>query len=181
MRMRQFLNELAQAVPNAVKVNRGRSSLDELALKALKYGARYVVLFTDFHGNPSSMRFFKVGEGGLTKIPYIATLSGVKLLIDMFTGRPNLPKPRDMAIVSYLRGSPEFIDLLAEVFNADTYQGGDLGYYRLYDTVMLIKPSRGLCCEIGFIHGPTQAPRGPILRVRSFKALDLLKKATRGG
>lgn len=38
IRMRQFLNELELVIPNAVKVNRGKSSIIEIAGKALSLG-----------------------------------------------------------------------------------------------------------------------------------------------
>ncbi|MFP3240839.1 MAG: hypothetical protein RXQ94_06865 [Caldivirga sp.] len=180
IRLRQFINELELAIPGAIKVNRGRSSLTSLATLALSLGAGYIVLFKTFHGNPSSMDIYKVKVDSLVKLPYVISLSGVKLLSDMLISRPILGKPSSMVIVS--KPNIQLSLVLSEVFNVQLFYG-DISDYRGFECIMYVRPIKDGCCEVSFIDGLTYAPRGPIIRVKGFrevKAPGLVVKRFRG-
>ncbi len=168
-RLRQFINELELAIPGAVKVNRGRSGLVELALNALEMGARHIVVFTSFHGNPSSMVIYRIKEDSLVKLPYVITLAGVKLLKDILPFRPILGKAASMVIVA--QQGIQLALILSEVFESQVFYGS-VDEYRSYDSIMYIRPMKPGYCEVGFIDGLTYAPRGPIIRVRRFKEVN---------
>jgi len=100
IRMRQFLNELEPAIPNAVKVNRGRLSITDLAGKVLSMGATRIIYFGSRGGNPHIMRFIKVGEGFIEFLPYVVRILGVKLLIDMQVRVRQVGKSRSAIVIS---------------------------------------------------------------------------------
>ncbi|WP_052290704.1 Brix domain-containing protein [Caldivirga maquilingensis] len=168
-RLRQFINELELAVPNAVKVNRGRSGLVDLALNALEMGARHIVVFNSFHGNPSSMVIYRIRENSLVKLPYVITLTGVKLLKDILPSRPILGKANTMVTVT--QPGVQLALTLSEVFESQLFYGS-IDEYRSYDSIMYIRPVKPGCCEVSFIDGLTYAPRGPIIRIRRFKEVN---------
>lgn len=169
VKLRQFINELELAIPNAIKVNRGRSSLVDLATTALNLNANYIILFNSFHGNPSSMVIYRVKEDSLIRLPYVITLRGVKLLKDMLISTPRVSKPSNMVIVS--NPSTQISLVLSEVFNAPLFYG-NVDDYRGFDSIMYIRGTSGDCCEVSFIDGLTYAPRGPIIRVRRFREIN---------
>ncbi|WP_291999878.1 ribosomal biogenesis protein [Caldivirga sp.] len=169
IRLRQFVNELELAIPNAVKVNRGRSGLIDIASVALGIGANYIVMFTSFHGNPSSIVLYRIREDTLIRLPYVITLGGVKLLRDLLPSRPILSKPASMVIVT--QPGVQLALILSEVFEVSLFYG-NLDDYRNFESIMYIKPVRGECCEVSFIDGLTYAPRGPIIKVKRFKEVN---------
>lgn len=170
VRVRQMLNELELAIPNAIKLNRGRSSLSDLAKVALDLGARYIVLFKTYHGNPSAMDIYRVDEGTLVKLPYIVTIRGVRLLRELVRVS-GLEKPRDMIIVSMVDNV--LGEVLSQVFGLQLFYGR-LEDFRGSDSIMVLgKPQvGGTCCEWGFVDGLTYAPRGPLIRIRDVREVE---------
>ncbi len=168
-RLRQFINELELAIPSAVKVNRGRSGLVDLALNALKMGASYIVVFNSFHGNPSSMVIYRIRGDSLIRLPYVITLIGVKLLKDILPSRPIIGKAKSMVTVA--QPGVQLALTLSEVFESQLFYGS-VDEYRSFDSIMYVRPMKPGCCEVSFIDGLTYAPRGPIIRVRRFKEVN---------
>jgi rRNA maturation protein Rpf1 len=77
--MNSLLNELAQTIPNAKVIRRGKSSLNDFALKLRDEGIDHVLLLHRWHGSPGRISFLKTEPTGITDIPPALTLSNVKL------------------------------------------------------------------------------------------------------
>ena len=65
--VRTFCNDLVRSIPNSIKASRGKSSLDNLAEKALEHEAVKIVIVDCWRGNIGKIRLFEVGERGLSQ------------------------------------------------------------------------------------------------------------------
>ncbi|MFQ5836261.1 MAG: Brix domain containing protein, partial [Candidatus Bathyarchaeia archaeon] len=78
-RIRTFCRDLARSIPNVVRVNRGKLSLDGIAEKALEFNADRVVIVDRWKGGPGKIEFFKIGQEGLVPVPPIMYVASIKL------------------------------------------------------------------------------------------------------
>ena len=164
IRMRQFLNELELVIPNAVKVNRGKSSIIEVAGKALSLGANRILYIGSRGGNPGFMRFLRVREGIIEVMPYLIRIFGVKLLIDMPVSVAVKQRARSGIIVS-LREYAEVMDVLSEQLGLPSMRVYDFESVRgMYDVIFLInKVGNGY--EVQILNGRDLGPYGPFMRI----------------
>ncbi len=56
------MKDLARALPEAKRINRGKSSISDLAEKAYSLGASRVVIVDQIKGNPSRLRFLNTSS-----------------------------------------------------------------------------------------------------------------------
>ena len=164
IRMRQFLNELELVIPNAVKVNRGKSSIIEVAGKALSLGANRILYIGSRGGNPGFMRFLRVREGIIEVMPYLIRIFGVKLLIDMPVTVTVKQRARSGIIVS-LREYAEVMDVLSEQLGLPSMRVYDFESVRgMYDVIFLINKV-GNVYEVQILNGRDLGPYGPFMRI----------------
>jgi len=78
-RIRSLCRELAHVIPNAVRVNRGKLSLDGVAERALEFGADRVIIIDRWKGGPGKIDFFRADSEGLSPVPPKLYVSGVRL------------------------------------------------------------------------------------------------------
>ncbi len=78
-RMNSLLNELAQVIPNARVVRRGKSNLNEFSAKLRNMGISHVVALHRWHGSPGRVNLFRVQSNGMVTVPPSIILSGIKL------------------------------------------------------------------------------------------------------
>ncbi|HDI01780.1 MAG TPA: hypothetical protein ENF78_05070 [Candidatus Bathyarchaeota archaeon] len=81
--IRTFCNELAAVLPNAIRVNRGKMSFEDIAEKAWELEADKVILVARWKGNPGKMCLYNVGDEGLEPFPPLIYIYGIKLRRDM--------------------------------------------------------------------------------------------------
>jgi len=77
--MRALARDLARSIPHAIRVNRGKMSLEGVAERALEAEAGRVILLERWKGGPGRVRLFRVGSGGLALVPPVLRLAGVRL------------------------------------------------------------------------------------------------------
>lgn len=89
-RIRTFCRDLARSIPNVVRVNRGKLSLDGVAERAIEFGADRVVIINRWKGGPGKIELFEVGREGLALVPPIMYVAGIKLQreFDRARGKP---------------------------------------------------------------------------------------------
>lgn len=80
--IRTFSNDLSRAIPNTVRVNRGKSSLITLAEKALEYRAEEVLIVDRWRGGVGRLQLFEVSESGLTPRYPVIYVKSTKLRRD---------------------------------------------------------------------------------------------------
>ena len=176
VRVRQFLNELELAIPNTIKINRGKMSISDLIVKALELNAKYILYVMTRKGNPAILKFIEVHEDRYRFIPYVIKLFGVKLLVDMPVRR--LVKRRSRkALIVQLRDYVEVGDVFSQIFNLPIVEVSDLheidSIDKSYDTIILIRNvyNRDWKVEVQFLDGQDFGPNGPILRILEVKYL----------
>jgi len=169
LRVRQFLNELSIAIPNSIKINRGRMSLDQLVVKAMERNATYIMYITIRRGNPIAIKFIEIDYKNSTYrwLPYIIKLIGVKLIVDMPIRRVVKKKAKTAIIVSF--DYHEVVDILSQILNIPVIQTRNLDELKnQYDTIIVVRPVYNrpdFTCEIQMLDGEDFGPRGPIIRI----------------
>lgn len=77
--MRAFCRDLSNSIPDVIRVNRGKMSLDGVAEKAIELEANRVVLVERWHGGPGKINLFRISSTGLKSVPPLMLLSGIRL------------------------------------------------------------------------------------------------------
>ncbi len=176
IRVRQFLNELELAIPNTVKINRGKMSISDLIVKALELNARYILYVMTRKGNPAILKFIEVHEDSYRLVPYAIKLFGVKLLIDMPIRRLVKKRAR-RALIIQLKDYVEVSDIFSQIFNLPVIEMSNLheidSIDKSYDTIILVRNvyNRDWKIEVQFLDGQDLGPNGPILRILEVKYL----------
>jgi rRNA maturation protein Rpf1 len=62
-----------------VRINRGKLSLDGVAERALELNADRVIIIDRWKGGPGTIKLFRVKPTGLTPVPPLMYVSGIKL------------------------------------------------------------------------------------------------------
>lgn len=78
-RIRTFCRSLANSIPDVIRVNRGKMSLDAVAEKAIELDADRVVVVDRWHGGPGKINLFQVSSSGLKPVPPLMLISGIRL------------------------------------------------------------------------------------------------------
>jgi len=160
-RMRQFLNDLEESLPDSARINRGRTSLRDLIEKAAYLGAVSVIYVTSRRGNPGGLMFMRIRSGRATWLPYFVRILGVKLTVDMGI-KFFFDKPRTGVVASM--HYTELLDLLGESFLLPHMVIDDVEELRgAYDVIVLLA-RRGSHYLIQWLDGRTLGPRGPVVR-----------------
>ncbi len=78
-RIRTLCNDLARSIPNVVRINRGKLSLDGIAERALELNADRIIVVDRWKGGPGKIKLFRVEPTGLTPVPLMMYVAGIKL------------------------------------------------------------------------------------------------------
>jgi len=78
-RIRTFCRDLANSIPDVVRVNRGKMSLDGVAERAIEVEADRVVVVDRWRGGLGKINLFRVSSTGLTSVPPLMLISGIRL------------------------------------------------------------------------------------------------------
>jgi rRNA maturation protein Rpf1 len=78
-RIRSFCHDFAGCLPNIVRINRGKLNLDGIVEKALEINADRVVIIDRWKGGAGKIQLFLVKETGLTLVPPLVHIRGIKL------------------------------------------------------------------------------------------------------
>ena len=85
-RIRTFCRDLAYSIPDAVRVNRGKMSLDGVAEKAIEVDADKVVVVDRWHGGPGKVSLFQLSSNGLEPIPPLMLIKSIRLRRELNEG-----------------------------------------------------------------------------------------------
>lgn len=77
-RIRSFCRDLANSIPDVVRVNRGKMSLDGIAEKAIGLEADRIVVVDRWRGG-LKINLFRIVPTGLTSVPPLMLISGIRL------------------------------------------------------------------------------------------------------
>jgi len=77
--IRTLCHDLARSIPNVVRINRGKLSLDGLAERALEFNADRIIVVDRWKGGPGKIKLFRVESTGLATVPPVMYVAGIKL------------------------------------------------------------------------------------------------------
>jgi len=77
--IRSLCRDFSNLIPNVVRINRGKMSLNDVAERAIEFKAKKVVLVERWDSGFGKISFFTVDSNGLTSFPPLMFLSRVLL------------------------------------------------------------------------------------------------------
>lgn len=113
-RIRAFSNELGRMIFNAVRVNRGKMSVDEIAEKAVELQAENVIVVDRWQGGPGEIRMFTVAESGLIPVDPVIHVGGIRLQREFV----NVARAKPAVSVSTAQPESGEVRRLAEAFSS---------------------------------------------------------------
>lgn len=78
-RIRTFCHDLVNSIPDVVRVNRGKMSLDGIAEKAIEVEADRIVVVDRWHGGPGKINLYQLGSTGLESVPPLILIKAIRL------------------------------------------------------------------------------------------------------
>jgi rRNA maturation protein Rpf1 len=82
-KMRTLCNDLARVLSNALRLNRGKLSLQGLKELALSRGGDRFIVVERRKGGPGLLRFYQYSPGGVWQVPLTVSLGGVTTQDDL--------------------------------------------------------------------------------------------------
>jgi len=136
-RARSFVKDLVLAVPHAVKVNRGKATYSDLAVRATSLGAYGVLVVLERRGNPSALLYAEPEGLRLRKL-FLLKVSGVSLLREI----PGSQSPHGLReLVLVPRTVPEGLPELVSGYLAESLKP------------RLVERAEGRCVELKVLGG----------------------------
>lgn len=78
-RIRTFCNDLERSIPNTLRVNRGKMSLQELAAHTVGRGQDRIIIVDRWKGGVGSIGLYRIGQGRLVQVRPQIYVGGMKL------------------------------------------------------------------------------------------------------
>jgi len=167
-RARSFAKELASVLPYAIKLNRGKMTLQDLYYEAYAYGAERVIVIGVKKGNPGVLRAYEPGEPPEEELHLVSTitLAGVRLRRET-PGSQRIFQTRRLALDASRVHSEEasrVVDTLAYSMLAKILVNPDEDTLLNYDVVAVAEEQPKML-EVTFICTHTRRVCGPTLRI----------------
>lgn len=105
--IRTFCKDLSYTIPNTLRINRGKLSLEGLIKKALEVNAEKLVIIDRWKGGPGKIQLFLTSREGLSLVPPLIYLRGVKLRREFPKVTLKGKRIRSIAIANTQSGSAE--------------------------------------------------------------------------
>ena len=160
--IRTFCRDLSHTIPNTLRINRGKLSLEGVAEKALEVNAEKVLIVERWKGGPGKIQFFNVSEKGLRLIPPLIYLKRVKLQREFPEAKPKGRRIKSLALAVSRSLSVEvkkLEDALSKFFGIQivSYEESVKGY----DALMQIMPEQQGFLAVTFKLIPEMVEIGP--------------------
>ncbi len=78
-RIRTFCNDLERSIPDTLKVNRGKMSLQELAEHTVGRGQDRIIVVDRWKSGPGSVRLYRISQGRLVQVRPQIHIGGMKV------------------------------------------------------------------------------------------------------
>lgn len=159
-RIRTFCNDLAKVIPDVVKVNRGKLSMDGVAEKTLELGADKVIIVDRWHGGPGKIGFFQVGASGLMGFSPALFVAGIRLQREF--GHIRLKPTRSLAITTPSKRDEQTVKVatsLSRFFNVPIFSVDEKPSE--YTMKMQVSYNTERRIQITFVHTPQNVEVGP--------------------
>ena len=159
--IRTFCKDLSHTIPNTLRINRGKLSLEGVAGKALEVNAEKVVIIDRWKGGPGKVQLFITSREGLQPVPPLIYLRGIKLRREFPKVMPKGKRIRSIAIAT-MQGAPVEVKKLESAFSK--FFGIPLiphGATEGFDAVMQIMPGQQDFLTFTFKLAPEMVEIGP--------------------
>jgi len=97
-----------------VRINRGKLSLDGIAEKALELNADRVIVVDRWKGGPGKIELFRVEPAGLTHVPPLMNVAGIRLQREFETETKTV---RSLAVTTAPENPPEITKIAENLSN----------------------------------------------------------------
>ncbi len=87
-RTRSLMRDLSHVIPRALRINRGKSSLWDLAQTAISRGMGRILVVWERKGNPRSFVFYRASLAGVIPVRRAIYFNSVRLRREIPGGRP---------------------------------------------------------------------------------------------
>lgn len=136
--IRTFCKDLSHTLPNILRINRGKLSLEGVTVKALEVSAEKVIIVDRWKGGPGKIELYHV-NGRLRPMPPLIYLRSVKLQRE-FQAMPKGRRIKSVAVSTSSKQSQDVSRLgkaLSEFFNIPIMsdESGCRGYDAILETV----------------------------------------------
>jgi len=113
-RIRTLCHDLARSIPNVVRINRGKLSLDGIAEKALELNADRVIVVDRWKGGPGKIELFRVEPAGLTPVIPLMYVAGIRLQREF---EAKTKAVRSLAVTTAPENPPEITKIAENLSN----------------------------------------------------------------
>lgn len=163
--IRTFCNDLVHSIPNTLRINRGKSSLDTIAEKALEYEAEKVIICNRWKGGPGKIQLYKMGDAGLVQFYPVIYVKKVEF-------RKSFERVRSKAVKSLILQTTTKIpfkahklaDALSHFLNTPK-QPADVTLSPNTQTTMQISLNTAHRIQITFLQTPQKIEIGPRITI----------------
>lgn len=108
-RIRTFCRDLVNSIPDFVRINRGKMSLDGVAEKAIEVEADKVVVVDRLHGGPGRINLYRLGSCGFESVPPLMLIKGIRLRREF----KNVKKRGQSSVITYAPEDSAVLDNIA--------------------------------------------------------------------
>lgn len=116
-KIRTLCRDFAHSVPNIVRINRGKLSLDGIAERAVELNADRIVVVDRWKGGPGKIKLFRMEPTGPVPVPPLMYVAGIRLQRE-FGAKTN--HVRSLVVTTELESLPEtarIAERLSDFFN----------------------------------------------------------------
>ncbi|MFX0069165.1 MAG: hypothetical protein ACFFA1_04830 [Promethearchaeota archaeon] len=167
-RTRTLCNDLTRVIPDALRINRGKMSIHELALKTIESDAKIAIIVSTLRGNPSKISFLSVTPKGFNFTPPTLQIGKVVLRREIIKRRaPDRPKLIITHDSQTITGVEKLAGHLANHLNSPIYPGKPGPKLAARANIALyIDESHSYPAVLKFIEIPTMQELGPTVYIR---------------
>lgn len=143
-RTRSLVKDLALVIPKSIKVNRGKTTLEDLRTLMLSYRVNGVIVVYERKGNPSALLYY-VGRDNELKRRFLIKLRSVKLRREIAGSQ----KPINVSCLTIDQDTmlSELLEVFTEIFNIADYESG-----KLFNSLECIKAEFKPCLDGQYIN-----------------------------
>ena len=116
-RIRTLCHDFARSVPNVVRINRGKLSLDGIAERAVELNSDRIVVIDRWKGGPGKIKLFRIEPTGLFSVPPLMYVAGVRLQREFEAKTKHV---RSLVVTTEPENPPETVriaECLSDFFN----------------------------------------------------------------
>ena len=116
-RIRTLCRDFAHAIPNIIRINRGKLNIDGIAERAVELNADRIVVIDRWKAGPGKIKLFRIEPTGLIPVPPLMYVAGVRLQREFEAKTKHV---RSLVVTTKPENPPETVriaECLSDFFN----------------------------------------------------------------